>query len=47
MKLVPGLSCVVGVFGKAMTGGMELGLENRAMQGKEPLLPWGKIRLMS
>jgi hypothetical protein len=33
--------------GKAGAGEMKLGLEIALVQGKEPLLPWGCIRLMS
>jgi len=34
-------------WGKDGTGEMELGQEIALMEGKEPLLPWVQIRLMS
>lgn len=47
MELVPGLFSVGCVLEKAGAGEMELGLGIALMEGKEPLLPWGSIRLMS
>ena len=47
MKLVSGLFGVGCVLGKAVAGEMELGLGIALVQGKETLLPWGFIRLMS
>lgn len=47
MELVSGLCSLDRAFGKDGTGEMELGLEIALVEGKEPLLPWGQIRLMS
>ena len=47
MKLVSGLCDLDHAFGKAGAGEMELGQDIALMEGKEPLLPWGQIRLMS
>ena len=47
MKLVSGLCASDCAFGKTGAGEMELGSEIALVEGKEPLLPWGQIRLMS
>ena len=47
MELVPGLYCLACVMGKGWGRRNGIGAENRGMQGKEPLLPCGQIRLMS
>ena len=46
-SLFPAFFCMVCELGKAGAGVMELGLEIALVEGKEPLLPWGQIRLMS
>ena len=47
MELVPGLFCVACALGKGLGRRNGIGAGNREMEGKEPLLPWGYIRLMS
>jgi hypothetical protein len=47
MKRVSDLYASDRAYWKAGAGEMELVQDIALMQGKEPLLPWGQIRLMS
>lgn len=47
MEPVSGLFVWLVNWEKAGAGEMELGQDIALMEGKEPLLPWGQIRLMS